>query len=87
MIIIFTDTDCTQITCTLALHNQEETAKLDKEMRNLAAETSRVTVKLKEVNEKFANDSAIISIITILSAIYVPGSFVAVSSLQAPTFQ
>ncbi|KAK7739011.1 hypothetical protein SLS53_005908 [Cytospora paraplurivora] len=65
------------ISCTGALHNQEESAKLDKEMRNLAEQTSRVTVKLKEINQKFANDSAIITIITILSAIYVPGGFVA----------
>ena len=55
-------------------------------MRNLAEETSRVTVKLKEINQKFANDSDIISIITILSAIYVPGSFVAVSSPQSHPF-
>lgn len=48
-------------------------------MRNLAEQTSGVTVKLKEINQKFANDSAIITIITILSAIYVPGGFVAVS--------
>lgn len=67
------------ISYTLAVHNQEETAKLDKETRNLAEETSRVTVELKSINESSANDSAIISIITILSAIYVPGSFVAVS--------
>ncbi|KUI73382.1 hypothetical protein VM1G_08877 [Cytospora mali] len=65
------------ISCTLALHNREETAKLDKEMKNLAEQTSRMTIRLKEINENFANDSAIISIITILSAIYVPGSFVA----------
>ncbi|ROW10375.1 hypothetical protein VMCG_02140 [Cytospora schulzeri] len=65
------------ISYTLAVHNQEETAKLDKETRNLAEETSRVTVELKAINESSANDSAIISIITILSAIYVPGSFVA----------
>lgn len=36
-------------------------------------------MELKAINESSANDSAIISIITILSAIYVPGSFVAVS--------
>lgn len=71
--------NCLQISYTLAVHNQEETAKLDKETRNLAEETSRVTVELKSINESSANDSAIISIITILSAIYVPGSFVAVS--------
>ncbi|ROV96678.1 hypothetical protein VSDG_05559 [Cytospora chrysosperma] len=65
------------ISYTLAVHNQEETAKLDKETRNLAEETSRVTMELKTINESSANDSAIISIITTLSAIYVPGSFVA----------
>lgn len=49
-------------------------------MRNLAEQRSGVTVKLKEINQKFANDSAIFTIITILSAIYVPGGFVAVSA-------
>lgn len=77
--MILTQVGCVQISYTLAVHNQEETAKLDKETRHLSEQTSRVTVDLKEINQNFANDSAIISIITILFAIYVPGSFVAVS--------
>ncbi|ORY60026.1 uncharacterized protein BCR38DRAFT_488219 [Pseudomassariella vexata] len=69
---------------TLTLHNQLETARFDREIRdmthelkNLAQETSVVTKKLKDLTENTVDDSAIVRIITIVSAFYLPGSFVA----------
>lgn len=52
------------------------------EMRNLAKETSQVTKRLKELTENTVDDSAIVRIITIVSAVYLPGSFVAVSIIE-----
>lgn len=63
-----------------------ETAKLDREirdmteqMKNLAQETSEVTRKLQQLTQHTVDDSAVVSVITIVSAIYLPGSFVGVS--------
>ncbi|KAI0009695.1 hypothetical protein F4779DRAFT_617338 [Xylariaceae sp. FL0662B] len=55
---------------TLTIHNQQE-------LQNLAQETGEVTRKLKELTENTVDDSAIVRIITIVSAFYLPGSFVA----------
>ncbi|KAL7627289.1 hypothetical protein AAE478_001478 [Parahypoxylon ruwenzoriense] len=55
---------------TLSLHNQQE-------LRNLAQETGEVTKGLKDLTENTVDDSAIVRIITIVSAFYLPGSFVA----------
>lgn len=56
---------------TLTLHNQLETGKLDKEIRDM-------TRKLQDLSQKSVDDSTIVRLITILSAIYLPGSFVGV---------
>lgn len=61
------------------MHNQEETSKLDNEMKMLAEETSKVTRKLTVITENSANDGEVVRVITIVSAIYLPGSFVTVS--------
>ncbi|KAJ4393223.1 hypothetical protein N0V93_002431 [Gnomoniopsis smithogilvyi] len=63
------------ISCTLTLHNQEQTGKLDNEMKALAEETSKVTRKLAVITENSANDGEIVRVVTIVSAIYLPGSF------------
>jgi hypothetical protein len=57
---------------TLTLHNQLETGKLDKEVRDM-------TKKLHDLTQTSVDDSAIVRLITIVSAIYLPGSFVGVS--------
>ena len=54
---------------TLTLHNQLETGKLDKEIRDM-------TRKLQDLSQKSVDDSTIVKLITILSAVYLPGSFV-----------
>jgi Mg2+ and Co2+ transporter CorA len=71
---------------TVNLQNQLESANLDREIRDmtkqmttLAEETGAVTKKLHELTRNTVDDSAIVSIITIVSAIYLPGSFVSVS--------
>ena len=56
---------------TLTLHNQIETGKLDKEIRDM-------TKKLQELSQKSVDDSTVVRLITILSAVYLPGSFVGV---------
>jgi hypothetical protein len=61
------------------LHNQLETVKVDKEVRNLTQDLRDVTEKLKILTESTVDDSATVKIITIVSAFYLPGSFVAVS--------
>ncbi|TLD24526.1 hypothetical protein E2P81_ATG11862 [Venturia nashicola] len=55
---------------TLTLHNQLETAKVDEELRDL-------TGQLKSLTESSVDDSATVRIITLVSAFYLPGSFVA----------
>lgn len=52
---------------------------MDKEVRNLTQELRDVTEKLKILTESTVDDSATVKIITIVSAFYLPGSFVAVS--------
>jgi hypothetical protein len=58
---------------TLTLHNQLEAAKIDTELRDL-------TEGLKRLTEDTVDDSATVKVITFLSAIYLPGSFIAVST-------
>ncbi|KAF2687942.1 hypothetical protein K458DRAFT_294629 [Lentithecium fluviatile CBS 122367] len=55
---------------TLTLHNQLESAKIDTELRDL-------TEGLKRLTEDTVDDSATVKVITFLSAIYLPGSFIA----------
>ncbi|GAT22101.1 similar to An11g01260 [Aspergillus luchuensis] len=54
---------------TLSLHNQLETARVDRELRDL-------TSSLKRLQEDNMNDSAAVKVITFVSAIYLPGSFI-----------
>lgn len=63
------------------IRNQEQSVRLDREMRNLAEETSKVTKKLTVIAEGAANEGEVIRVITIVSAIYLPGSFVTVRTL------
>ncbi|CAN9443153.1 unnamed protein product [Alternaria alternata] len=55
---------------TLTLHNQLEAAKIDTELRDL-------TEGLKKLTEDTVDDSATVKIITFVSAVYLPGNFVA----------
>lgn len=64
-----------QVGYTLTLHNQLETAKVDIELRDL-------TERLKSLTESTVDDSATVRIITLVSAFYLPGSFVAVSEVE-----
>lgn len=68
-----------QISITLDVHNQDQAATLNREMKLLAHETSEVTKKLAKMTENSAREGGIIRVITIVSAIYLPGSFVTVS--------
>ncbi|PYI11466.1 hypothetical protein BO78DRAFT_413930 [Aspergillus sclerotiicarbonarius CBS 121057] len=54
---------------TLSLHNQLDTAKVDRELRDLINH-------LKDLQQDTVDDSAAVKIITFLSAVYLPGSFV-----------
>lgn len=69
----------TQISCTLTIHSHEEAAKLVHEIKVLTEETSSVTKKLTQIAENSAHSGEIIRVITIVSAIYLPGSFATVS--------
>lgn len=55
---------------TLTLHNQLEAAKIDTELRDL-------TEGLKKLTEDTVDDSATVKIITFVSAVYLPGNFIA----------
>lgn len=63
------------ISCTLTIHSQEETAKLVQEIKVLTEETSSATKKLTQIAENSAHSGEVIRVITIVSAIYLPGSF------------
>ncbi|KAF3771210.1 hypothetical protein M406DRAFT_326601 [Cryphonectria parasitica EP155] len=64
------------ISLTVDLHNQEQAATLNLKMKKLAEETSAVTKKLAVISEHSANETEVVRMITIVSAIYLPGSFV-----------
>ncbi|KAF1355799.1 hypothetical protein EJ07DRAFT_131126 [Lizonia empirigonia] len=55
---------------TLTLHNQLESAKVEKELRDLTESLNRLT-------QDTVDDSATVKIITFVSAVYLPGSFIA----------
>ncbi|KAL1979978.1 hypothetical protein VTN96DRAFT_4843 [Rasamsonia emersonii] len=61
---------------TLTLHNQLETAQVDKELRDLTEKLRNVTNELKDLQQDSVDDSAAVKIITFVSAVYLPGSFV-----------
>jgi hypothetical protein len=56
----------------------QENRDLTERMKDLAQETSVVTKKLQELQQHTVGESAIVSVITIVSAVYLPGSFVGV---------
>ncbi|KUJ15959.1 uncharacterized protein LY89DRAFT_587507 [Mollisia scopiformis] len=62
---------------TLTLHNQLETAKVDNELRDMTKELRDVTEQLRNLQQDTVDDSTTVKIITYVSAIYLPGSFVA----------
>jgi hypothetical protein len=64
---------------TLTLHNQLETGKLDKEVRDM-------TRTLRDLTQTNVDDSAIVRLITIVSAIYLPGSFIGVCTCKSFPF-
>jgi hypothetical protein len=66
----------------LSMRNQQELQALTREMETHIKNTGEVTLKLKDLTENTVDDSAIVRIITIISAIYLPGSFVGVSFLS-----
>lgn len=61
---------------TLSLYNQLESAKVGKELRDLSEGLNKMT-------QDTVDDSATVKIVTFVSAVYLPGSFIAVSWLQA----
>jgi len=68
---------------TLTLHQQLETAKVDKELRDMTRNLGLVTEEMKSLTEDMKNltqdtvdDSTTVKIITFVSAVYLPGSFV-----------
>ena len=71
---------------TLSLYNQLESAKVEKELRDLTVESAKVgkelrdlTGSLNKLTQDTVDDSATVKIITFVSAVYLPGSFIAVS--------
>lgn len=85
-----------QVGYTLNLHNQleirdlnvklnsllEQSATVDIEIRDLSRNLNGVIEKLKDLTETSVDDSATVRILSVVSAIYLPGSFVAVSETQ-----
>lgn len=74
-----------QVGYVLSACNQIQTAQTQKwaaEMQTKAAATGRelrdLTVKLKDLQKHTVDDSAAVKIITVMSAVYLPGSFVVV---------
>jgi hypothetical protein len=71
----------------LTLHYQQETEKIDKELRAMTqnlylatAEMKNLTEDMKRLTQDTVDDSATVRIVTFVSAIYLPGSFAAVST-------
>jgi hypothetical protein len=62
-----------QVGYTLTLHNQLEAANIDRQLLEL-------TDGLKRLTQDTVDDSATVKIITFVSAVYLPGSFIAVSN-------
>ncbi|KAH7134921.1 hypothetical protein B0J11DRAFT_424563 [Dendryphion nanum] len=62
---------------TLTLHNQMEAAKVQLEAAKIDAELRDLTEGIKKLGEQSVDDSATVKIITFVSAVYLPGSFIA----------
>ena len=87
-----------QIGYTLTLNNQVEATQINKQLKSLAQETVAgnqqlqklaedtviVTEELRKLTEDTVDDSATVKVITLLSALYLPGSFIAVSDTTLP---
>jgi len=63
---------------TLMLHNQIEAAKVNQDLRTL-------TRNLNDLTQNNVDESTAIKVITFISAVYLPGSFVCVSSASPST--
>jgi hypothetical protein len=55
---------------------------VDRELRDLTLELRDVTERLKNLTESTVDDSATVRVISIVSAVYLPGSFIGVSYLS-----
>lgn len=78
---------------TLTLHNQLETAKVDSELRDMTKELQKLTqdtvdltTEMRKLTQDTVDDSVTVKIITLLSAIYIPGSFVGVRIVSLPHY-
>lgn len=76
-----------QLSSTLDMRTQNQAASLNQEMRNLSHETSRVTTELAVLTQNSASEGKIMRVITIVSAIYLPGSFVTVTAPRSIIFE
>ena len=79
----------------MTLNNQVEATQINKQLKSLAQETVAgnqqlqklaedtviVTEELRKLTEDTVDDSATVKVITVLSAFYLPGSFMAVSNI------
>ena len=63
----------------MTLHNQMESAKVQLEAKKIDSELRDLTEGIKKLGEQSVDDSATVKIITFVSAVYLPGSFIAVS--------
>lgn len=60
----------------LAERNRDVMVKI----QDLTEQNGEVMGKVRELTQNTVDDSAVVSVITVVSAIYLPGSFVAVSN-------
>lgn len=56
-----------------------EAAKVQLEAKKIDSELRDLTEGIKKLGEQSVDDSATVKIITFVSAVYLPGSFIAVS--------
>jgi len=61
----------------LMLHNQIEAARVNQDLRDMTGDLRNLTGKLKDLTQNNVDDSTAIKVITFISAVYLPGSFVA----------
>ena len=78
-----------QVGYTLTTHHQIVAAKVDKEVRDLTSDmkkltqnTVELTEEMKGITEENVDDSVTVKVITIVSAVYIPGSFAGVGSIK-----
>lgn len=78
---ISTTTDNQQIGYTLTLRNQLDAASVSIELRDLTAKLQGVTSELKDLQKLSVDDSAVVKIVTVMSAVYLPGTFIVVRDI------